>query len=146
MNGYEMKWYKYIIILLLFIPIATAEDICRSTLDIGDNCTMLTPFIVCTTYDYVMYNTTTNVTPTMPLTLVKDGIYKFNVNGSVEGYYIFKLCNNVTREISVYDTDEDQTMIAMVLLIGGFGALLIGGGIYLLTRKAAAEQTENETY
>lgn len=75
---------------------------------------MFTPVLSCTNYTYEIYNESQNIT-TGNLTLVEDGIYKFEFN-QTEGSYIIMLCDDSTREIYI-EGEDNMSSVAIVMFI-----------------------------
>lgn len=123
------KWL--IITLALVVVQLGAADICKETLDMGKNCTMLTSTLSCTAYNYTIINETGSIIEQDNLTLLNSSIYYFNFN-ETEGGYIIELCDSSTREITVEVNEMNN--IAIILTLAGFGIFFIGAGIHLFTR------------
>lgn len=118
-------------VLLAMVQVAYAST-CGDTVDIGKNCTMLTPELTtCTTYNYSVYNTTAKV-ENGSLTLISDSIYYFTFNQS-EGDYIVKLCDGSTREIKVTNGMIAESIIysILLLLLAGFFITSLALAFYL---------------
>lgn len=112
-----MKLYNKIFILvflLLFIPAVNAGDMCGD--EITSSCTMLTPVLSCSEYNYSIYNITGSKIEENALIPLDDGVYQFTFNQSV-GDYIVKLCDDTTREITVGGVES----------MGAWGLALIFG-------------------
>jgi len=87
---------------------------CDSTPRINTNCSMVTPQIVCDTYNYTIYNISSHVS-NGTLTLITSGIYYFNFTEG-KGDYIIQLCDGTTREVYV-KADEENNMIFGITII-----------------------------
>jgi len=118
-----------ILCLLIITQIAFAA-ICEDTRQVNANCSMLTPHIVCGTYDYNVLNISGGVAQTGSLVQLNQSIYYFNLTVG-EGDYIVKLCDNTTREIRV--TDEGEIMIIGMIILAPLilGLMFLIGSSYL---------------
>lgn len=117
---------------MISLVLAVEEDICEETLEVGKNCTMLTPSInYCETYNYTIYNQSDFIRGNN-LTLLNDSIYYLLFNETV-GDYIVKLCDGSTREIIV--EMEDNTMMSIAIVLSIFGILFILVGLILFYNK-----------
>ena len=102
--------------MFVMLPTALAlYNICEERIAPGKKCTMLTPFLSCTTYDYVIYDKVSNTT-NGTLTEMEDGIYYFNFS-EAKGDYIIKLCDNSTREIIVGGEDEMASLAIVIFIL-----------------------------
>jgi len=116
-----MKVFLLPLILLLLIPftIASALEMCEDNLEIGGNCTMVTPTITCGTYNYDIIKTNGSVVLNdAPLSLLENNVYYFNFTEN-EGDYLIRLCDGTTREIRV------RTMYLNFFNFGIFGFFLL---------------------
>lgn len=98
---------------MLMIPVVYA-GICPDPVPVHTNCTMVTPNLVCGTYDYVILNVTGNIT-SGNLTLLEGMIYTFEWF-QPPGEYIVDLCDGTTREVRVED-EGTPMMIAIIILL-----------------------------
>jgi ABC-type multidrug transport system fused ATPase/permease subunit len=119
------KWL--ILILLLFLGIftinlASALNICENRINIGQNCTMLTPTINCAIYNYTIYNKTLTILQENNLTNNNDKYY-FNFSMPA-GDYLVQLCDGSTREIRVTFGD-DNMIISIIMIIPFLFAILL---------------------
>ena len=105
-----------IILLLLMTPIAMAFPMCESTKEINTNCTMLTPAMNCSVYNYTVINSTGSLMQNEHLTLLYDNLYYLNFTLG-KGDYIVKLCDDTTREIRVKAEDSGKMIIGMTILL-----------------------------
>lgn len=122
-----MKRIVYIIVLILMINIVSGV-ICEDRKLVSQNCTMLSPHLICGAYSYDVYNVSGDICQTGTLISLNQSIYYFNLTVGA-GDYIIKLCDNSTREIRV--TNEEETMsfsIGIILSILG----MIGFLSYLM--------------
>lgn len=133
-----MKWLL-IPLFVLMMPIAMAlTDTCETTLNPGQNCTMLTPTLVCTVYNYTIYNTTDAVVNhTLGLMEGSEDIYYLNFSQGT-GDYIVELCDGSTREI--YVEAGESMYIAIMIALCGFAILFIAAGVYLFMRRSKNER------
>lgn len=114
-NIKKCKMKRWILLIMVILAVQVSYGtICEDILTPGKECTMLTPTINCTTFNYTIYNETQNVSQG-PLILLQDTIYKFEMNLS-EGDYIVRLCDESTREIIVKGEDV-MAGLAIVIFI-----------------------------
>lgn len=125
------KWI--IIILLMFVIPTVFADICEETIDPNKDCTMLTPVLVCDTYNYTITEETGSVVEQGNLNLLNGSIYYFTFNQDTGGYMV-ELCDSSTREISV--KIDKMLIIALcvvaILFILGFaydGVFIYAGSV-----------------
>lgn len=101
---------KQIKILFLLITVIIFSQIVLSELCTErsvDGCTILTPNISCST-NYTIYNLTGDVEVNGGMTLVNDGIYKFDLNLN-EGSYSILLCSGHTTDIEIISSEEQTS-------------------------------------
>lgn len=109
-----MKRWIILIILTLFLVPLVSGTLCEERLTPGKNCTMFTPIISCTQYNYSIYNLSEIVT-SQNLTNVSDSIFSLDINLS-QGNYVVALCEGSTRELIVEGKDE-MASVAITLFI-----------------------------
>jgi len=132
------------ITIVSFTVSAEALPLCRDTVRINTDCTMLTPILSgCSnfTYDIIRVNGTfvQNQTSLENFTL---NIYSFNFTEG-EGQYIVRLCDDTTREVIVEVEDDDMASLAVIFFV-----TLITVGIFMLPRlvkRFSSHQILNET-
>ena len=124
-----MRKWLLLIILTLMIPIVSALDMCKSSVRIDTNCTMLTPEISCAVYNYdiIRLNGTT-VQDDESLTNLNGSIYYLNFTEGA-GAYIVRLCDGTTREVIVEAEEDTMASLAVVVFI-----LFITVAIFLLPK------------
>lgn len=98
---------------------AIPQRICEDTIQIHTNCTMITPHLSCTIYNYTIYNATpdNNIGQLIEqdnLTLINSSKYYFNFTKG-EGNYIIELCDGTTRMVQVKNTG-DNTVLGIIIL------------------------------
>lgn len=125
----KRKWLILIItglIIALFMSfgLAQLEDSCEEKLVPGKNCTMYTPYLSCSLYNYTILNTT-GIVEEKILTLIETGFYYLVFNQS-KGDYVVQLCDDSTREIIVGGTDNMGSLAITIFI------LLITGTIFYL--------------
>ena len=120
-------------ILVMLSVSVIATDICEDVLDLGEECTMLTPTLFCTAYNYSIQNKTGNVVQIGDLTAGEENIYYFNYNYSnVEGGYLVNLCDGTTREIYVKG-EQTMNITIMNLTFSGILSIISTIGLICLT-------------
>lgn len=112
-----MKTANLIIALLICINTAQAIEMCDSSLTIYTNCTMITPTMNCTVYNYTIINITGSVIEQGNLTKLYEDIYYLNFTLS-KGDYLIELCDGTTREVVVEDGNMWYTAVAIILAVG----------------------------
>ena len=115
---------KLILFILVFavLPIV-AGRLCEDTLTPGRTCTMFTPSINCTIYNYSIFNETGFVT-NGSLTFIGMDIYSAQMNLST-GSYLWRLCDRSTREIYVRGEDNMGTFSITFFIMTITAALFI---------------------
>lgn len=137
-----MRRYLTLLIgLLLALSLASGlteplYQLCENTREIYTNCTMLTPDLGCSAYNYDVINMTGGVQETGSLKQFNDSIYYFNLTVS-EGDYIIRLCDNSTREIRVLEEDN-QMIPAIIILIPMILAIILVVGAATFGRDHTA--------
>lgn len=117
------KWLTVLILMLVFLPISYAIPMCKDSIRINSNCTMVTPSISCSSYSYQIFNVSENG---MGALIENDSLTSFN--GSIyyftliepSGKYIINLCDGTTREVIVEPPSDNMVLgiiIAMPLLL-----------------------------
>jgi hypothetical protein len=106
-----------ILSFLLLISLSYALDLCKDTVEINTNCTMLTPNLNCTSYTYDIYNLSGSaIVQDGELLQLNGSLYQFNFTEE-EGDYIVKLCDETTREVRVTSEDSGKMIIAFTIII-----------------------------
>ena len=105
-----------LIVALFFAPIVSGLDFCEDEFLAGVACSLVTPSIVCDTFNYTIFNLSGLVVQE-DLTLLNGTIYYLVFNQSA-GDYIVKLCDASTREIYVLDGDDPVWLAIIVSLVG----------------------------
>ena len=116
---------KYLIIILLFIPIVSATDMCEEVILPNKTCIMVTPTIDCTNYTYKVVNINTSVITRGNLTLLEDDKYYFNFSEE-KGQYVIHLCDGTTGQILVERREDNMLAIAIGLIIVIVSFALLG--------------------
>ena len=105
------------IMFVMLIQLAVAIETCEYKEDITEACTILTPILTgCSSYNYSVIDVNGTAVSSSLLTSIGDDQYKFTLNES-EGDYIIKLCSGATREVKVRGKDENNMIIAAIILI-----------------------------
>lgn len=102
-----------IILIFIFLINNVSAELCGNTIQITTNCTMLTPFLNCTLYDYIILNNNS-----MQIEYGNLQPYGNNVNASIyyfnftqpKGQYLIQLCDYSTREVYVVDTEQNNNI------------------------------------
>jgi hypothetical protein len=114
-----------ITILSLAILLAVQAKVCEDIVGINQNCTMLTPSLSCTNYNYEIYNTTDYIRNDT-LTQLNSSIYYFIFNDTgTAGGYLVKICDGSTREI-VVGGDEENMILAIVIFLMAINIISFG--------------------
>ena len=119
-----MKQTIYLIMLIILIGLAMGE-ICEEIQQPNVQCQMLTPSLVCSSYNYDIIDNNGNIVVSDTLSNLNASIYYFNFNQSL-GDYIIRLCDNSTREIYVQTSEVDYNMnqLAIVFIIIAYFVIL----------------------
>ena len=128
----QQKKILHIILPIFFLTIGSILSqaaICEEELITGNNCTIATPVLDCTLYNYTIYDVTTTggtIIQEGNLTTLNDSIYYFNLNLTSVGDYVIKLCDETTRQIKIINAPlEDNKMIATILGLAALAGFLI---------------------
>jgi len=130
-----MKWNKLLLLMILFLPVSYALDLCEDTIQIHTNCTMVTPFIVgCDAYNYTIYNATADgnmggIVDYGALTSLNASTYYFNFT-EASGKYVVQLCDGTTRLVQVKNSG-DSSVLGIIILIP-----LILAGLFLFVASS----------
>lgn len=119
-----MKWFLWLLILFFSLPFVAA-GICEDHQ--ASNCTILTPVINCTDYNYTIINETGDIVTQGNLTPLEDQIYYFNFSEETGGY-IIELCDQSTREIIV-GGGSNMFIAIMIGILGVVFAMFYLGSI-----------------
>jgi hypothetical protein len=117
-----MKQAIWITVLVLLASLTLAEQ-CSDTKEVNQNCTMVTPTLSCTTYNYTILNSTGGINETGNLSIfdAASSIYYFNFT-KVYGDFTIILCDGSTREVTVIQGDR---MLLGALVLGAFLMCLV---------------------
>ena len=114
---------------------AQALDLCEDRQEIHTNCTMVTPVLNCSTYNYSIINVSMgDILENGTLTLLNNNIYYFNFTLN-EGNYIVQLCDDTTREIKVMTEEKGNLIAILILLPMILGMFFLVGGVTLSPDK-----------
>lgn len=111
-----------VIFLLIFLPSIDGkmcEDIMQPS---SNNCTMITPEIICSQYNYTVLNYTGSIVQSGNLTLLDSVFYSFQFQ-QIKGGYLVSLCDGSTREISV--RGDNNMYFSIVFVSAIFMALFL---------------------
>lgn len=108
--------------VMVCIPLVVG-DICEDMLDIGENCTMITPDISCSLNNYSIINESGSIITQNNLTLLNGSIYYFIFN-ETSGGYLIELCDGSTREMVVQEENE-MIYLTLALIFMFFTGLLV---------------------
>lgn len=87
-------------IIILTIMSASAIYICSNPIEVSTTCSVLTPSLTCSTYNYSIYDNTSVLIQYDNLTRFSGNIYYFNVT-LLEGDYLAVLCDGSSRILTV---------------------------------------------
>ena len=121
------KLFLFLLVLLVAPFVSAQTPVCEDLLDLGQNCSMLTPAITCSTYNYTCYTKAGVEAQQGVLTQINGSIYSFTFNQTTEGGYICELCDSSTREIVVV-RDEVQMFIFFIFAWLIFTVAIWDGG------------------
>lgn len=112
--------WKRLLVLTMFVLLVQAVqglDMCSDAIQINTNCTMVTPTLACTTYNYTIINITNGaILKRSALSSVTLGVYQFNFTEG-QGKYVVYLCDGTTREVNVSDRESGNMVLAAIILI-----------------------------
>jgi len=121
-------------------PFSPTLPMCNEVrINVGENCTMVTPVINCSGFTYDIVNLSgIEVVNDAPLTELNRSIYFFNFTQVTEkNDYIIRLCDGTTREVQVIGggesdvTSGDLSMIAVAILVMGMIFILYKASVEL---------------
>ncbi|GAH31140.1 unnamed protein product [marine sediment metagenome] len=122
-----------VFLLIGLAQMGMAKDIsdvfCEDIIQIGSNCTMHTPTISCSTYDYNIVNLSDGayIVKNESLNLINSdfSMYKLNfTNISHAGNYIVRLCDGTTRGIIIEGGVDVDYGIAIIIALMGTSFIL----------------------
>lgn len=96
---------RWILITLLICLCGAAQaDLCGDGKEVNTNCTLVSPTLSCTTYNYTIFNATGGLTDqgAMGVFNASESIYYINFS-ETKGDYLVVLCDGTTREVSAYN-------------------------------------------
>ena len=123
--------------LMLMCPLVFAMPLCEDTPTISNNCTMVTPVITCSNYNYTILNTTGHHIESGNLSHLNSSVYYFNFS-QPSGQYIVVLCDGGLREVIV--EEDENTMIAVAITFGIIGTLFFYLGYKMLNDRAKDDE------
>lgn len=129
----KAKLMMWMMMILIMTATAMAWDMCGETKEINQNCTMLTPYLpICPQFNYTIFNATNGESvESADLTAFAGDIYQFNVTQPA-GDYIIKTCDGHTREIKVKSSEDNNMIVAAIVMIPAFlGLILLLGSFFL---------------
>lgn len=92
------------------------EELCQNVEVPLNNCTVVTPVINCTAYNYSIFNESGLVETNNLSVYDGSGTYYFNWSNHDEGSYIVKLCDDRTNSILVKYEEDKMIPAALILL------------------------------
>lgn len=127
-----LRWL-WLIVLVLGAVQVSGIDICGDIIDSPANCTMVTPEINCTTYNYTVLNQSGDVLENGSLSPYFGSVYQFQFVQDI-GSYVVVLCDGAVRDVEV--KEGDSVILAAVLLLPLlFGFLIMLGAVSLDSEK-----------
>ena len=123
------KWILLILLALMVSAVSATLPICKDSIKIDTNCTMITPELSCSVYNYdIIRINSTIVKNDQPLTNLDGDVYSFNFTEGT-GAYIVRLCDGTTKEVIVEAKEDTMASLAVVVFI-----LFITIAIFLLPK------------
>ena len=122
---------------LFLVSVVFALPMCEDSPEIKSNCSMITPSIGCSLYNYSIFNTTGARLEFGNLTLLNDSVYYFNFTLE-EGEYVVKLCDGAVREVVVKPMEDNNMIIGMIILLPMILGLFMMMGAWSLDAKVHA--------
>ena len=110
---------KYILSVLIFLLLFPSIDgkMCEDVMVPSlNNCTLLTPEIICSQYNYTVLNYSGSIIQSGNLTLLDSVFYSFQFQQNTGGYLV-SLCDGSTREITVKGDDTMYFSLVFVAAI-----------------------------
>ena len=92
-------------VTLFLVSVVFALPMCEDSPKIKTNCSMVTPSITCSLYNYSIFNTSGARLEFGNLTQLNDSIYYFNFT-LMEGEYLVKICDGAVREVVIEEGDN----------------------------------------
>ena len=115
--------------MILLLPLLVSGlPMCEDVIYIGQNCTMLTPSLNCSTYNYDILNATSHlvIIDDAALTQLNETIYYFNFTLTTEETsYLVRLCDGSTREVPIEAEGKDEMIIGIAIVMSVMLAFLI---------------------
>lgn len=117
----KVLWMGIIILLVTlimpFLVHGQLLEMCEDVMDPPANCTVVTPTMNCTVYQYDIYNATNGVLLDDDLSLYNytANLYHFNFTKDA-GHYVIQLCDATTRELVVRNQEKKMITAFLILL------------------------------
>jgi hypothetical protein len=127
----KAKIFLIIFLSVFFIPLAFALNVCETPINIQEPCSMLTPIISCSDYNYTIFYENKSVYETGNLTLFAENIYYFNLSLPT-GSYIIKLCDGSTKQVFI---GGKNMSLALIIGIGIISFLFIYVGLTIKNER-----------
>lgn len=121
------KWLIMVAVLMIVPFVLGGYPACEDFVEINGSCTMITPTLACSVYNYSIINSSGTVVTESTLTNLEGDIYYFNFSQN-RGDYVVKLCDGTTREIT-QGPEGDDMFIGFLILI----PMLLGLGLLIAT-------------
>ncbi len=114
------KWINLIITAMVLLPLASllvqALPLCDDQIEVGGNCTFVTPAINCSLFTYEVVNLSGTVVQTNTMTQLNQSLYSFDFHLVEEpNQYVITLCDGTTREVYVENQGVNEMFIAIAL-------------------------------
>lgn len=109
-----MKWFITIVLVLVMLPVVSALNVCEEYPQPNITCSLITPSISCSIYDYQILDENGTQLVNSSLTVFQDSIYYLNFTQE-RGDYIVRLCDDTTREIKV--KEDDNMLLGVIFLV-----------------------------
>lgn len=121
-------WLILVILLGVNAQIVVSQSIGTASLPlcddqivrIGQNCTIITPVLNCSSFTYDIVNFSgVEVVNDAPLTELNQSIFFLNFTQTeAKGDFVVRLCDGVTREVRVRGSDDLTTIAISILIMG----------------------------
>lgn len=110
-----MKPLLIAIVFVLMIGVVYALPICEESIQINTNCTMITPPLNCSSYNYDILDNNGTIIRSGNLSGFNGNNYYLNFTEG-QGQYVVKACDESTRYVEV-GPQEDNNMIFFAIII-----------------------------
>lgn len=119
------KLYLWMVMCMVLTSVVSALDLCTDSMEVSQNCSMVTPVLGCN--NYTLYDVNGTVIIQENLTVFNGQMYYFNLSQPI-GDYIVRLCDDSVKQVRIRAESDKMFLIAIVLLPLIVGFILLYWG------------------